>query len=126
MESSEYSPPTSVLVVDDDADVRYVLRLLFEVDGFAVSEASNGAEAVASVLQHGAGYIVLDQMMPGMSGDKVAPVLRSLAPDARIVAFSAALQCKPVWADAFLNKDRIGEISKLLLLLLPSSRMEPV
>jgi CheY-like chemotaxis protein len=103
-----------VLIVDDDAEIRHVLRLLFEFEDFDVTEASTGTEAVARALKDNPDVIVLDYKMPGMMGDKTAEVLRSLVPEVRIVAFSAVLQEKPAWADAYLNKDRIGEIAPLL------------
>lgn len=117
---SGLSKRPSVLVIDDDVDVRHCLRLLFEFDNFEVTEASSGPEAVACVLQADPEFIVLDYMMSGPTGDKVAPVLRSLAPDARIVAFSAMLEEKPYWADAFLNKDHLANVSVLLTTLLPA------
>jgi CheY-like chemotaxis protein len=89
---------SSVLVVDDDAEIRDLLRLLFELDDFDVTEASSGPAAVACVLRQEPDFIVLDLMMPDITGDKVAPILRSLVPEARIVAFSAALENKPSWA----------------------------
>lgn len=49
-----------------------------------------------------------------MTGDKTATTLRAVAPEARIVAFSSALDRKPDWADAFLNKQHISEIAPLL------------
>ena len=111
-------PHASVLIVDDDAYIRDVLRLVFEIDGFEVAEASCGTDALTCALRESFEFIVLDYLMPGMAGDKVAPVLRTLVPDARIVAFSASLDEKPEWADAFLNKERIDEISDLLTRLL--------
>jgi CheY-like chemotaxis protein len=113
-----------VLLVDDDPEIRHVLRLLFEFEDFQVTEASSGAEAVARAVKDDPDFIVLDYKMPGMMGDKTAAALRSLVPQARIVAFSAILQEKPAWADAFLNKDRIGEIAPLLtkLVLTPIAR----
>ena len=111
----------TVLIVDDDVETRNVLRLLFEMEDFEVTEASSGPAAVACALRQDPEFIVLDYLMPDMTGDKVAPVLRTLAPDARIVAFSASLDEKPAWADAFLNKERIAEISALLTALLQVS-----
>lgn len=110
-----------VLVVDDDADIRDLLRMLFEWDDFEVLEASSGPEAVACVLGQEPEFIVLDHLMPGMSGEKVAPVLRSLVPNARIVAFSGTLEDKPSWADAFLNKERISEIASFATALWPTA-----
>ena len=110
----------AVLIVDDDVEVRHVLRLLFELDDFEVTEANSGPEAVARAIRDDPEFIVLDYMMPGATGDKVAPVLRSLVPEARIVAFSSMLEEKPKWADAFLNKARVEEISAFLMALLPA------
>lgn len=112
---------SSVLVVDDNAEIRDLLRLLFQFDDFDVIEASNGPEALACVLRQVPEFIVLDYTMSDMTGDKVAPILRSLAPDTRIVAFSASLENKPNWADAFLNKERISQVSGFLTALLPSA-----
>lgn len=113
------TPPT-VLVVDDDEDVRHVLRLLFEMDGFSVvGEASNGVDGVALASRHQPDFVVLDSVMPRLGGRRTAEIVRVLAPSSKIVAFSAALQQQPLWADAFLNKDRIGEVSPLLTAMIP-------
>jgi DNA-binding NarL/FixJ family response regulator len=109
----------SVLIVDDDPDIRHALSLLFEFEDFhVVAEASSGAEAVPLAIQHEPDFVILDYLMPGSTGDKTAGVLRALVPQARIVAFSAVLEVKPNWADAFLNKDRIAEVAPLLTALL--------
>lgn len=59
----------SVLVVEDDEDIRADLAAILRVKGFAVDEAANGKEALAQ-LQGGARpcLIVLDLMMPVMNG----------------------------------------------------------
>lgn len=111
----------SVLVVDDDADIRHALRLLFEVEEFeVVGEAANGTDAVWLAASCRPALIVLDYAMPGMTGEQTAVLLRKILPEARIVAFSAILDEKPPWADAYLNKDRIGEIAPLLARLVAS------
>ena len=105
----------TVLIVDDDDDVRHLLRLLFEMSDFSVvGEASNGLEAVRLAMMHTPSFVILDYMMPGMTGDKAAMTLRAVCPETRIVAFSSALDRKPHWADAFLNKQHISEIAPLL------------
>ena len=53
-----------------------------------------------------------------MTGEKTSEVLRALCPETRIIAFSAFLEHRPTWADAFLNKDRIGDIVPLLARLI--------
>jgi DNA-binding NarL/FixJ family response regulator len=116
MPQSEH--PT-VLIVDDDSEVRHALRLLFEFEDFSVvGEAANGVEAVAQALTLQPDFVVLDYLMPRMNGDATAELLRALAPQTRIVAFSAALDSQPEWADAFLNKERISDVAPLLTRLL--------
>ena len=111
----------SVLIVDDDEDVRDALRLLFEMEGFLVAgEASNGLDAIPLVLQHRPQFVIVDYLMPLMNGSTLAQVVRGVSPDTRIVAFSAVLESKPVWADAFLSKQHIDELAPMLTHLIPS------
>jgi CheY-like chemotaxis protein len=58
----------SVLVVDDDADVRNLLRRSLEQDGMSVREATNGAEALELVMADPPDLVLLDLMMPVMDG----------------------------------------------------------
>ncbi len=112
----------SILIVDDDENVRHVLRMLFEYEGYLVTgEAEDGIEAVMLARTSQPRFIVLDQAMPGMTGEKTSEVLRALCPETRIVAFSAFLNQKPEWADAFLNKDRIVDIVPLLARLVETN-----
>ncbi len=52
--------------------------------------------------------------MPGMNGADTAPLLREACPELKICAFSAVLGEAPGWADAFLSKERIGELPPTL------------
>lgn len=56
-----------VLVIDDEPDVRFLLRVNFEAEGFEVSEASSG-EALSVAWLDRPDAIILDLMMPGMDG----------------------------------------------------------
>ena len=101
--------------MDDDEDVLHALGLVFEFEGFdLVGEATNGLDAIAITKREQPEFVVLDYFMPHMDGGATAQVIRAIAPSSRIVAFSAILEEKPEWADAFLNKDRITEIAPLL------------
>jgi len=105
----------TILIVDDDPEIRHALRLLFEFESFeVVAEATHGMEAIPIALKHQPDFVILDYLMPKLDGYKTAEILRGVAPEARIVAFSAVLDAKPNWADAYLNKDRIAEIAPLL------------
>ena len=104
-----------VLIVDDDENVRYVLRLILEVDDFeVVGEATDGVEAVPQAVSLRPDFIVLDQQMPNRDGQATAEMIRELVPDAQIIAFSAILERKPAWADAYLAKQNISDVAPLV------------
>jgi CheY-like chemotaxis protein len=105
----------TVLIVDDDEEIRHVLRILCETEGLKViGEASNGVEAVPLALNHQPDFVILDYMLPRLDGEGAAEILRTITPTSKIVAFSAILDSQPDWADAYLNKDRITELMPLL------------
>jgi CheY-like chemotaxis protein len=68
-----------VLVVEDHASVRTLIRVILETDGYRVVEANDGREAVESAESLKPELIVLDLMMPGMDGEKVIEELRDKA-----------------------------------------------
>ncbi|MCX6602220.1 MAG: ATP-binding protein, partial [Acidobacteria bacterium] len=68
--------PNSVLVVDDDANIRAVLQQEFTEAGYPVRLAENGRVALEMVRQEAPGLIILDVMMPEMNGFDVAAVLK--------------------------------------------------
>ena len=72
-----YEPLVSrVLVVDDEADVRFVLRRAFEGAGQDVIEAVHGADAVARIGEAKPDLIITDIMMPVMDGQQLIVWLR--------------------------------------------------
>jgi CheY-like chemotaxis protein len=60
----------SVLVVEDHADLRDMLAVLLSSEGYDVQTAQNGAEALTSLAAARPDVILLDLMMPVMSGDE--------------------------------------------------------
>ena len=67
---------SNILIVDDDADIRNVLRLLLQ-ERYEVSEAADGAGAVEYLRGHpDTDLVILDVMMPGMSGYETCDTLR--------------------------------------------------
>jgi DNA-binding NarL/FixJ family response regulator len=111
--------PRSVLIVDDQVEIRHALRLLFETEDFiVVGEAEDGDTAIDLAIEYEPSFIVLDYSMPRMNGGDAADRIREVVPESRIVAFSALLESKPAWADAYLNKDRISEIAPFVERLL--------
>lgn len=69
---------TTVLVIDDEDDVRFVANLsLGRVGGMRVLEASSGEEGIALAKQERPDFILLDMMMPGMDGAATFRALRA-------------------------------------------------
>lgn len=58
----------TVLVVEDDLDIREAMRMVLEASGYQVLEAGDGAEALVVARAHRPRIILLDLMMPGMDG----------------------------------------------------------
>ena len=61
--------PIRILAVDDEPDLRSLLRILLKSKGYQVDEAASGLEAVAMVTGGDAyDLVIMDIMMPGMDG----------------------------------------------------------
>src|SRR5438552_15502034 len=60
--------PSTVLIVDDEKNIRRTVRMVLEGEGFAVEEASSGEEALARLPDVGADLLLLDVQLPGISG----------------------------------------------------------
>ena len=69
--------PKNILVIDDDASIRNLLRQELEAKGYTVREAGNGQEAITQVRESRPDLITLDIIMDGISGYDVAAILRS-------------------------------------------------
>jgi CheY-like chemotaxis protein len=81
-QSDSGSPPRlQVLVVDDNAALRSVLRRYLERRGHSVTEASDGEQALRLVRQRTFDRLMLDIRMPGASGPELFLSLREVAPD---------------------------------------------
>jgi CheY-like chemotaxis protein len=66
-----------VLVVDDEPSLRFLLRVIFEVDGHEVDEAPNGKAALEHVGRQRPDLIVTDVMMPVMTGRQLIETLKA-------------------------------------------------
>lgn len=65
-----------ILIADDEAEIRDVLRLYLEKEGYEVIEAADGLEAVRLIRQGGMDLAILDIMMPGLDGYRVLRNIR--------------------------------------------------
>lgn len=68
----------SVLIVDDDQQVRMMFRLVLERHGYIVDEAPNGAEALRKLLNQTPDVILLDILMPMLGGEAVLQRIRQM------------------------------------------------
>jgi DNA-binding response OmpR family regulator len=68
---------TKILVVEDDANIRFGLTELLTSEGFAVEHCERGDEALATVARVKPSLIVLDVMLPGLSGYDICKKLRA-------------------------------------------------
>jgi DNA-binding response OmpR family regulator len=78
-----------VLVIEDDATVREVIRRYLSAAGFTVEEAVDGASGLRAARERRPDAVILDVMLPGMSGWDVCRALRELSPSLPVVMLSA-------------------------------------
>ena len=81
--------PVRILVVDDEPEMRALLVDELRRDGYQVSEAGDGAEAVLACRTAEFGVILMDKNMPGPSGLDLLPGFRRTCPQARIIMMTA-------------------------------------
>jgi CheY-like chemotaxis protein len=116
--SEDSSGPTaSVLVVDDDSDVRGFIVEALEERGYRVRDSGDGQTALELFAAEQPDLVVLDFVMPSLSGAEVAQRMREQAPDQKIlfvsgyseteairgIAPNAPLLPKPFRADALMK-----------------------
>lgn len=87
----EREPTRSVLVVDDEPDVRQMLRLLLELDGYRVSEATDGVEALEVLAAEDIGVLITDLYMPRMNGFELLRSVQSSGGLSRVIAMSGMI-----------------------------------
>jgi two-component system response regulator AtoC len=78
-----------VLVIDDDASLRYTLEAVLSDAGLLVETAETGAKALASFEARGADVVLTDLAMPEMDGMKVLERLRALDPSVPVMMITA-------------------------------------
>ncbi len=79
----------SVLVVDDEAAIRESLKDWLMEDGYRVTLAVDGANAVSLVEAHSYDVILLDLKMPGMDGLETMRRIKEISPDAEVLMMTA-------------------------------------
>lgn len=106
------TPLPSVLVVDDEPQVVWVLQFSLEAEGYTTYAANNGVEALAEIAEHQPNLMVLDIMMPTMDGWAVLEEMVNLPDEQRprvvIVSALSSLRdrarASELGADAYVPK----------------------
>ena len=125
-----------VLVVDDDEEIRKALERALRLEGFAVRVADGGRAALELVEQERPGVMVLDVVMPDLSGISVVSRMRARGDDTPICILSARDEVEDrvagleAGADDYVVKPfDIGELAarlRALLRRMPSGDGEPI
>ena len=104
-----------ILLVEDDTALSAVYRSRLEVEGFDVKEVNNGEDALAAAMEYRPDLIVLDAMMPKISGIDVLDILRNTpeTTNIRVIMLTALSQPKDreraesLGADDYLVKSQV-------------------
>ena len=76
---------TTILVVEDDPDIRDLVDSVLSLEGYDVAQAANGQEALEFLQTHAApGLMLLDMMMPVLSGPELLEIMEA---DPRLSGF---------------------------------------
>lgn len=80
---------TRILVVEDNPDLAFGLRNNLEIEGYAVTVAEDGARGLQAALDEGPDLLILDLMLPEMSGFSVLKALRAEGHDVPVLILTA-------------------------------------
>ncbi len=98
-------PPKKLLIADDQEGVRQLVRMILQSDDFEVLEARDGEEALALAHRHRPGLILLDVMMPKLSGFQVC---RRLKEDPDTAAIPVLMLTVKAQGDDFAEGEDAG------------------
>ena len=99
-----------ILIVDDEATIRSLLRQKLTRRDFHCEEAGSSMDALEMLKTYAADLVMLDMKMPGMSGMDLLPKLKSTYPETAVIMATAvaeanlAIQCMRLGADDYITK----------------------
>ena len=78
-----------ILIIEDDEEMRSLLKDLFEEEGFETDSVEKGTYAFKKLMTESFALIITDIRMPGFSGLEIIPGLKKFQPDTPIVVITA-------------------------------------
>ena len=122
----------TILLIEDELQLRANLQLLLQSAGYEVTTAANGAEGLQQLREHAFDLVITDQTMPHMTGEELALELRRLRSDIPIIlctGFSHIMQAEraqELGIDAFLMKPfTMQDLARVIQQVLASRRQPP-
>ena len=117
------------LVVDDEADLLNLFGIVLEMAGFEVSLTTSANQAISKVKEDKPDLILLDVMMPELSGIEVCTIIRDLPLEKQPIIFMYSAndsqenidRCLEAGADRLISKGiPVDEVTKEIKLVLPT------
>jgi DNA-binding response OmpR family regulator len=87
--AAESTPPRHILVIEDEPQMREMLADNLEFEGYRVTAVSSGEEALSEFERHSFSLLLVDVMLPGMSGFEVCQRLRGRGTHVPIIVLTA-------------------------------------
>ncbi len=86
---------SNILVIDDNEQVRMVIRRHLESDGHTVSDAATAVAGIQKYAEDRFDLVITDILMPGKDGIELITELLEQKPDVKIIAISGGGTCAP-------------------------------
>ncbi|MCG6880945.1 MAG: response regulator [Deltaproteobacteria bacterium] len=94
-EANQTPARKTILVIDDDENIRRLLRAVLEIEGYHILEASDGVKGQQEYGKNPTDLVITDLIMPGKEGIETIRDLRREFPDVKIIAVSGGGRIGP-------------------------------
>lgn len=91
----EDDPMSRILIIDDDTQIRTMLRLMLEHEGYEIDDAPNGKAGIDRHRETPADLIITDLIMPEKEGMQTIRELKQEFPEVKIIAMSGGCRLGP-------------------------------